>query len=362
MMDQDELVRICVRESQVHLESVESGLVAIQENNHEIDYDELRMISRGVRSIKGACSFYGFEKIAGLAGQMEKLLLQIPERDRKMEPRLVSALLKGSSALKEMLEDIGKSEEYDTEPVTALLEEYAAKADDPGKTVTVQGKVRREGKERTFEIPEQDLIRFIKNGQLLYTITLFLKQDLKEKEKTPVDVINTINSMGELIESTLDIDCIQGLSDCLENDLSFVALFAATVPADRIGRELDVPEDRVASVDMTDHLRKYADQTDKDTLYLVPETDLLASRIEGLRDSFSRKLKENPSVSRVVLKADHIDEMDSLGVNLIIGIYRQVISESKSFEITGAGEKFLKVANFFRFPELFEINREDKAK
>ena len=49
----------------------------------------------------------------------------------------------------------------------------------------------------------------------------------------------------------------------------------------------------------------------------------------------------------------------SLGVNLIIGVYRQVISESKTFEITGAGEKFLKVARFFQFPALFNIKSKE---
>ncbi|MFO7754227.1 MAG: Hpt domain-containing protein [Desulfobacteraceae bacterium] len=364
MMDQDELVRICVRESQVHLESIESGLLSIRDNTHEIDYDELRIIARSIRSVKGGCFFYGFRKPGELARQMESLVLQVLENHVKADPGLVNALLTGSSALKEMLDDIGKSEDYDTKPVMALLEEYAAPAKESGKTVTVRETARQDGNERAFEVDEQDLARFVKSNQTLYTLTLFLKQDLTEKGKTPFDVINSINSLGELIDSTMDIDSIQGLSDCLENEISFVTLFAAELSPDRIGRKLDIPEERLNTVDMSEHMKKYKDQGqgDKDTIYLVPETDLVASRIEELRDRFSRSLKENPSVSNVVLKADHIENMDSLGVNLIIGIYRQVHSESKSFEITGAGEKFLKVANFFRFPDLFNINREDQAK
>ena len=362
MMDQDELIRICVRESQVHLESIEAGLHSIRENNHEMDYDELRIIARNIRSVKGGCFFYGFRKTGELARQMESLVLELLENHIKADPGLVNALLKGTFALKEMLDDIGKSEEYDTQPVMNLLEEYAAPAKESGKTVTVRETVRKDGTERTFEIDEQDLIRFVKNNQSLYTLTLFLKKDLTEKGKTPFDVINSINSLGELIDSTMDIDCIQGLSDCLENEISFVALFAADRNADRIGSKLDIPKERVNTVDMADHMKQYKDPGDRDTLYLIPETDLVASGIEEVRDRFSRSLKENPSVSKVVLQADRIENMDSLGVNLIIGIYRQVHSESKSFEITGAGEKFLKVANFFRFPSLFNINREDTSK
>ncbi len=364
MMDQDELVRICVRESQVHLESIEAGFLSIRENNHKIDYDELRVIARNLRSVKGGCFFYGFRKLGELARQMETLVSELFENHIKADGGLVNALLKGTSALKEMLDDIGKSEEYDTQPVMTLLEEYAAPAKESGKTVTVRETARKDGTERTFEMYEQDLIRFVTSDQSLYTLTLFLKQDLTEKGKTPFDMINSINSIGELIDSTMDIECIQGLSDCLENEISFVTLFAADVSADRIGSKLDIPQERVNTVDMTGHIKKYKDpgDKDKDTLYLVPETDLVASSIEELRDRFSRTLRENPGVSRVVLQADHIENMDSLGVNLVIGIYRQVHSESKTFEITGAGEKFLKVANFFRFPDLFNINREDQAK
>lgn len=362
MMDQDELVRICVRESQVHLESIESGLLSIQENNHEMDHDELQIIARRIRSIKGACFFYGFRNPGELARQMENLVLHLLEQKTKPDPELVKALLEGSAALKEMFDDIGKSEEYDIGAVLSLIEKYTAPVKKSAEKITVREIARQDGTERSFEIFEEDLIRFVKNNQLLYTLTLFVKQDLTENGKTPFDVINTVNSLGELIDSTMDIDGIQGLSDCLENEISFVILFASDRSTDRIGKELDIPDERVTAVDITEHIKKYKDQSDQDTLYLVPETDLVASRIEKLRDRFSRSLKENPAVSKVVLKADHIENIDSLGVNLIIGIYRQVHSESKSFEITGAGEKFLKVANFFRFPSLFTINREDQTK
>ncbi|MFO7749408.1 MAG: Hpt domain-containing protein [Desulfobacteraceae bacterium] len=361
MMDQDELVKICVRESQAHLESIESGVLAIEEKNHKIDYDELRIMSRCLRSIKGACSFYGFQNIGQLARQMENLLLQLLEQKTEAGPGLVNALLTGVKALKEMLDDIGKSEKYSIDPALSLLEKYAAPEGESGKKVTVLERPRQGKKQREFEIGEAELTRFVQNNQLLYTLTFFFKEDLTGKGKNPFDVINTINSCGELIESTLDVDCIQGLSDCLENDISFVTLFATDMAEESIGRMLDIPQERVCPIDMSDYLPLRQDAVDKETLYLTPETDLVASRIESLRSRFLKKLKENPAVSKVVLKADGIEEMDSLGVNLIIGIYRQVDSESRSFEITGAGEKFLKVAEFFRFPALFDINSGDNT-
>ena len=124
-------------------------------------------------------------------------------------------------------------------------------------------------------------------------------------------------------------------SDCLENDLSFVILFATDMEAGQISDTLKISKDNISIIDMTQIQNKYGAQ--KDTLFLKPKTNLVASQIEKLRDSFLEKLKANPNVSKVVFKADDIETVDSLGVNLIIGIYRQVNAESKIFEITGAG-------------------------
>ncbi|MEA2085192.1 MAG: STAS domain-containing protein [Thermodesulfobacteriota bacterium] len=90
-------------------------------------------------------------------------------------------------------------------------------------------------------------------------------------------------------------------------------------------------------------------------LILAPGTDLVASGIEKMRNSILAHLKEYPDASNIVLDADGIKVVDSLGVNLIIGLYRQADAESKKFEIINANEKFMKVANFFRFPSLFTV-------
>lgn len=103
-------------------------------------------------------------------------------------------------------------------------------------------------------------------------------------------------------------------------------------------------------------------KTDSDTLILIPETDLVASHIVRLRDYFLDALTDHPKVSTVILQADNIKTVDSLGVNLIIGIYRQVSSESKIFKITGAGDRLLKVAEFFHFSALFSITGKEKSK
>ncbi|MEA1967998.1 MAG: Hpt domain-containing protein [Thermodesulfobacteriota bacterium] len=349
MIDQNELVRVFVKESQVHLESVESELLELQTNIDNIDLDVLNGIFRSIHSIKGASGFYRFGKIGELSYGMENLLSQLRYEKIKVDPKVIDALLTGRDALKNMLDDIGKSDEYDIKKELKLLTKYLKSENEPVRMVRVQEELGQGQQNKEFEISEEKLALFVKDGQSLYTLKLFLKKDLTQEGKTPFDLINAINTNGEFIESSLDIDNIQGIADCLENDLSFVVLFATDMKSDMIPGALNIAKDRVTAIDMKE------DGIQKDTLFLESKTDLVASQIEKLRDSFLKKLKANPNVSKVVFKADHIETVDSLGVNLIIGIYRQVNSESKTFEITGAGEKFLKVANFFQLPALFNI-------
>lgn len=91
------------------------------------------------------------------------------------------------------------------------------------------------------------------------------------------------------------------------------------------------------------------------SLFLAPETNLTANVIEDIRNYFSNQIKENADCSSIVLDADMIEIVDSLGVNLIIGLFKESEANSKSFIVINAGEKFLKIAHFFRFPSIFKL-------
>jgi anti-anti-sigma factor len=96
------------------------------------------------------------------------------------------------------------------------------------------------------------------------------------------------------------------------------------------------------------------------TLILVPETNLTAGNIEELRDYFRKQLKQHSDIVSVILNVSGVHSVDSLGVNLIVGLYREVTEKSGTIEIVGAEENFMKVANFFRLSSLFPIRRAEK--
>lgn len=99
-------------------------------------------------------------------------------------------------------------------------------------------------------------------------------------------------------------------------------------------------------------------RVEDDTLFLIPETDLVASRVESLRNFFAEQMAAHPDAARVVLDVTGVETVDSLGVNLIVGLYREATGASKAIEIVGANETFMKVASFFRLPAIFTIHQE----
>ena len=362
MMNQDELVRIFVKESQVNLEAIDSNLHEMQRDIDNIDFDILDDVFRGLRSIKGASGFYHFHKIGALSHRMGNMISQLRHQMINVTFQHFEVLLSSVGLLKKMLDDIDNSEQYDIQNKLEELKMLSEQRDRPTCKITVQTGNDSSRKGIVFEIPEERLEYYITSGQSLYTLTFFADKDLTPKGKTPFDLINAINKYGEFIESSLNIDKIQGLADCLDDDLSFVVLFGTSMERALIPGALDISKDQISVVDLEALRQKHGIENSgdlnaqRDTLYLEPKTDLVASQIERLRDSFLAKLKAYPNVSKVILKADNIEIVDSLGVNLIIGIYRQVHADAKTFEITGAGEKFLKVANFFQFYSLFNIH------
>lgn len=90
-------------------------------------------------------------------------------------------------------------------------------------------------------------------------------------------------------------------------------------------------------------------------LYIVPRTNLISDGISYLRESFLGAIRDN-SERTVVLDVNGVDVVDSMGVNLIIGLYRELDATSRTLQIINAGEKFMKVADFFKFSSLFTIS------
>jgi|GEM_PF-1114375 len=356
MKTQNNLMGTFIKEAQVHLDTIESDLGDINAGGVNFDMDTCDNVYRHVHTIKGAAGFYQLERIHELAGKMSQLLSMIRYKELTFETGMTAVLITGTQKLKSMFEDVEASRQMEIQKELDLLDKYILQQEAQEKTIQIKGFRSKDKDVIVFEVPEKKVGFLLNLGHELYMLEFRLREDLEEKKVSPYKLINAINWNGEFIESKLDIDNVSGLENCLESNLPLLILFATQVEIGTVSDALDIPEERISKIDTRELEGKLGImKTSSDTLYLTPDSDLVASRIESIRDDFLKKIRENPDVSGVVLKVDHVANMDSLGVNLVIGIYRQMTAESKTFKITGAGQRFMKVAKFFQFPSLFTI-------
>ncbi|MFO7754228.1 MAG: chemotaxis protein CheW [Desulfobacteraceae bacterium] len=253
MTEQDELIGVFVEESVEHLESIEPDLLRLEQDPENVDSDIVNSIFRAVHSVKGAAGFFGFNKIGNLAHLMENLLSRLRDGKITATAEFTDALFSGLDTLRAMFDDVGSSEQFDVQQELDRLSALLNHPDGPENIVTVKEKPETGRQAREFDIQESELSRFVEKGQFLYTISIHLKTDLTDKGKTPLDLIKSITSTGELIESRLDIDNIRGMEDCLENELTFVFAFATILEQDLLPAALEIPEERISVIDTSDH-------------------------------------------------------------------------------------------------------------
>jgi len=73
-IEDDELIKDLIVESQEHLSDVESQLLTLETQQDGVDAALVNKVFRAVHSIKGAAGFLGFEVLESLAHRGEEVL------------------------------------------------------------------------------------------------------------------------------------------------------------------------------------------------------------------------------------------------------------------------------------------------
>lgn len=86
---------------------------------------------------------------------------------------------------------------------------------------------------------------------------------------------------------------------------------------------------------------------------LNPKGDLVASTVESLRDSMLKAL-DDAKVS-VVLDISSTKQIDSLGITLVLGLFKSCQKKEIAFSIEGANTDLLRVFKLFNLTKFFSI-------
>ena len=121
----DETLQVFIDESLEHLAHIENDLLAIEAAGADIDEERVNKVFRAAHSIKGGAGFMNLANIKELAHTMENVLGMIRDRRMVPNPENIHVLLLAADTLRELIEDVGTSEERDISEYTDGLSAIA---------------------------------------------------------------------------------------------------------------------------------------------------------------------------------------------------------------------------------------------
>ncbi|MBO9998611.1 MAG: Hpt domain-containing protein [Cyanobacteria bacterium SID2] len=131
-MASEEIVRFFIEEGKEHLNTLENGLLDLQATVR--DPEQINELFRAAHSVKGGAAMLGFSSIQKVAHRLEDYFKILKDNPVGVDRKLESLFLKGTDALKELLEllqgPFGLRPEDaervmgDVEPIFAQLQSY----------------------------------------------------------------------------------------------------------------------------------------------------------------------------------------------------------------------------------------------
>lgn len=103
-MDDVEIVKEFLVESNDHLDDVESKILELEKNSKDVDL--VNAIFRPIHSIKGSVGFLGLKDIGKVSHELETLLDEARKFKIKITPEIIEALYEGVDILKKLRETI----------------------------------------------------------------------------------------------------------------------------------------------------------------------------------------------------------------------------------------------------------------
>ena len=90
-----------------------------------------------------------------------------------------------------------------------------------------------------------------------------------------------------------------------------------------------------------------------EVLRLQPKVDLVASTVEVQRASMMKALEARQTA--VVLDLAHVAQIDSLGITLVLGLFKTCQKSGAAFAIEGVKPDIIRVFRLFNLPKFFSI-------
>jgi len=97
---------------------------------------------------------------------------------------------------------------------------------------------------------------------------------------------------------------------------------------------------------------------ENDAIYIKMQKDLIAPNISEFKAKiveFLEEDEESEDLDEVVLNLSEINNIDSMGVTFIVGLYKSIVKEGKSFRIEGSSDDIKQLFKLMKLDEFFDI-------
>ncbi len=251
MFDDDETLQMYIEESLDHLADIESDLLTIEEAGENIDLDLVNNVFRAAHSIKGGAGFMGLTTIKELAHHLENVLGLIRNKELIPGSEVISVLLKGFDELETLLNNIETSNDIDVSDHITALENVTKESLPEEKQDMVAEIVDIELEDgRVFpQISLFEIERYKSEGKNLFLVEYDLIHDIQRKDKTPMEVLNSLQKTGTIIDSRIDFDSVGTLSESSgPTRIPFQVLFASIIEYDMAETLFDVEKKYIHAI------------------------------------------------------------------------------------------------------------------
>ena len=199
-------------ESHEHLQSLNEGLLRLEENMEEIS--AVNDIFRNAHTLKGMSATMGFAKIAELTHEMEDVLDLVRKEELKLNEDIIDTLFKCLDSLEQMVDSVGNGEAEDVVDVSDLVAKLSSisKGTPPPAAAPAAGGASAApaagdasggaGSDLGIDDIDLDVMKKAKDaGMNVFHVKVTLMESCVLKAARSVMVMHALDEIGDVIKS-----------------------------------------------------------------------------------------------------------------------------------------------------------------
>ncbi|AOY77296.1 chemotaxis protein CheA [Clostridium formicaceticum] len=229
-MDMSQYLDIFMEESKEHLQSMNEILMQLENSPEDINL--LNEIFRIAHTLKGMSGTMGFTNISSLTHEMENILDNIRNRKIHVNSEVIDILFECFDELEKYINKIEHSNNEGESTSDILIKKLQRLMNQEAKTVTVENneaasvETLEEGKNITIDQYVSNTIEGAMNkGFNVYLIRLSLDKKCMLKSARAYIIINTLEKLSEIIQSTPSIEDIEDEKFDLDFELIIISKY-----------------------------------------------------------------------------------------------------------------------------------------